>query len=131
MHNSNKSALLAEVVAYETRVWDALVSGDKAADAGHLSDRFLGVYSDGFAGKADHAGQLDNGPTVLSYTLADHKIMAFGENHALLSYRATFRRVGQDRSEMMYVSSVWERMPDGWINVFSQDTPAQEQATPP
>ena len=117
------TALLAALTACETAVWDALVRGDAAADAAALAGDFLGVYSDGFARKSDHVGQLANGPTVQSYTLSQCTARALGPVHALLCYRAQFLRPGQDTAEAMYVSSVWQRTDAGWINIFSQDTP--------
>ena len=122
---NDDAGLLAELIACETRVWQALVNGDRAADDRSLCPDFLGVYPSGFAEKADHVGQLEHGPTIGRYDLRDFQIMSLGPEHALLSYRADFCRAGSSRHEAMYVSSVWRRLGDGWVNVFSQDTPAQ------
>ena len=108
----------------ERRVWDALVAGDRAADAALLHPEFLGVYPDGFADATAHAGQLAQGPSVASYTLEAVRTRTLGPDHALISYRARFRRSGQEAEDVMFVSSIWERGRAGWINVFSQDTPA-------
>lgn len=112
-----------EIETHERQVWDALVSGDSAADARLLSDDFLGVYPDGFAGKSDHTSQLAHGPTVDTFALDQLQLRELGDNHAVLSYRATFTRRGGTTSEVMFVSSIWQRRDTGWINVFSQDTP--------
>lgn len=122
--------LLQEVLACETRVWDALVTGDAAADAAAMSDDFLGVYPVGFAGKADHGRQLDAGPTVARYRLSDARVLPAGPDHALLIYRADYIRVGRTEEEAMFVSSLWRRQGAGWVNVFSQDTPATGAAVP-
>ena len=53
-----------------------------------------------------------------------------GADHAILAYRADFRRTGRTDDEAMYVSSVWQRAPSGWVNVFSQDTPADGRSLP-
>lgn len=119
--------LLAEISTCERLVWDALVTGDATADERLLSAQFLGVYPDGFAGKADHSGQLDNGPTIASYDLQDLRLLTLGPDHALLSYLAVYQRVDAKTPEQMYVSSVWERHGEGWVNLFSQDTPAASQ----
>ncbi|QUJ75809.1 nuclear transport factor 2 family protein [Sulfitobacter albidus] len=116
--------LRADIIARERAVWDALVQGDAAADAAALDGSFLGVYPDGFAGKADHVNQLKAGPTVAAYTLEDVTVRALGPDHALISYRATFTRAGRSTPEEMYVSSLWQRAGVGWVNIFSQDTPA-------
>ncbi|MCP5086708.1 MAG: nuclear transport factor 2 family protein [Rhodobacteraceae bacterium] len=117
---------MATLVACERRVWDALVSGDASVDAAALDARFLGVYPDGFSGKAAHVAQLADGPTVLSYKLSDTRVMHLGSEHVLLCYCASYTRVSRTEPEVMYVSSIWERHDGGWLNVFSQDTPAGE-----
>lgn len=117
--------LLETLLACETRVWQALIDGDAAADAAALDPGFLGVYPDGFAGREDHAAQLANGPTVLWFTLSQARVLDLGPGCAVLSYSARYRRIGRDADEEMYVSSIWRQQPDGgWRNLFSQDTPA-------
>lgn len=113
-------------VGLESAVWDALVRGDMAADAACLSDDFLGVYPTGFSDRAEHAGQLENGPTVSAYQIESPVIRTFTPDHVLLSYEARFQRSASDPIETMFVSSVWSRIDGRWINVFSQDTPAAE-----
>lgn len=116
--------LLIEVLtAQERKVWNALVSGDRAADAALLSDHFLGVYPDGFAGKQDHCGQLEGGATIHSYDMQETRLISLGPDHALLSYRADFQRHAEAPPETMYISSIWQKDAGGWINIFSQDTP--------
>ncbi len=116
--------LLDEILACEIRVWDALVSGDAAADGTALADDFLGVYPDGFAGKDCHTGQLADGATVARFALSEARVMPLGPRHVLLAYHARYVRIGRDEPEGMYVSSIWRRDDGGWVNVFSQDTPA-------
>jgi len=123
-------SLMQELVACETAVWEALVLGDAGADAAMLSAGFLGVYPDGFAGRDSHTGQLSGGPTVAAYELTEARVMRLGPDHALLAYRARYQRVGRSVGEEMYVSSIWQREGDGWLNVFSQDTPATGQPVP-
>lgn len=117
-------ALLAELLQCETAVWEALVSGNMAQDAAALQDSFLGVYPDGFAGKDEHIQQLAAGPTIRTYIIDQEKLMELGRDFALLSYRATYSRPASTGENVMYVSSIWRRRETGWINVFSQDTPA-------
>ena len=112
------------ILALEMQVWQALVTGDAQADSALLADRFLGVYADGFAGKADHVAQLAHGPTVREFTLTETRFRDLGPDHVLVSYRAEFRRPGRAIAQAMYVSSIWERSATGWVNIFSQDTPA-------
>ena len=116
--------LVTELIAQETRVWNALMAGDPTADEALLSADFLGVYPDGFSDRAGHSSQLAQGPSISSYRMEDCRALALGPEHGALSYRAVFRRVGRDRDETMYVTSIWERTETGWINLLSQDTPA-------
>jgi len=121
---NNSSDLLAELKPYEVRVWEALVLGNKQVDEALLDQNFLGVYSTGFAGKAEHVQQLDNGPTIKSYELSAFRVLHLSTDSALLSYRADFIRSNQIFSEAMYVSSIWQRRGQVWVNLFSQDTSA-------
>jgi len=114
---------LATLLELEHGVWRALVDGDADADRRALSADFLGVYPTGFAGRAEHVGQLADGPTVAEYELTDARVVPVSADAALLVYRATYRRPGGDDRQLMYVSSLWCRRADGWVNTFSQDTP--------
>lgn len=112
-------------MALETGVWAALAAGDPAADARLLSEDFLGVYPDGFAGRADHCSQLDAGPTISAWEIAAPRMIDLGEDAALLAYLAIYRTAAApDRERRMYVSSLWRRRDGAWTNIFSQDTPA-------
>lgn len=127
MENTAQIPDLAHFIALETKVWEALVRGDAKADAALLSDDFLGVYPSGFAGRTDHVGQLNAGPVMRDYTLDQARLMVIGADHALLSYRATYARVGGE-IEMMFISSLWQQRDGVWRNSFSQDTPAHPAA---
>jgi len=116
---------LDEIVALETAVWVALRDGDAGADERLLSDDFLGVYPTGFAGKGDHSGQLDEGPTVASFTIDAPVLKVITPDDVLLAYDAGYRRP-EGPEEHMYVSSLWSRRDGVWRNVFSQDTPPGE-----
>ena len=117
---------LNSFIELETGVWDALCRGDAEKDARLLADDFLGVYPSGFANRSDHAGQLANGPTIAEYELSDARLMVLSDSDVLLAYRAVYRRRTngeQGPIESMYVSSLWSRRSDRWVNIFSQDTP--------
>ncbi|WP_245947463.1 nuclear transport factor 2 family protein [Jannaschia seohaensis] len=115
--------MLAELLAAERGIWDALVAGDAEADRAALHSDFLGLYPDGYADRDDHVGQLAQGPTIASYAIESPRASAPGDGLGLLSYRARFTRPGRPE-EAMWVTSLWRRTPDGWLNLFSQDTPA-------
>lgn len=123
--------ILDELIALETQVWSALQRGDADADASLLAADFLGVYPSGFSDRSGHAGQLVDGPTVAQFTILDARAVSLSPDHALLAYRADYRRIGADEFEEMYVSSIWSRRDGDWINVFSQDTPVDSEAKLP
>ena len=116
--------MIEDIISYERRVWDALMTGDATADMSLLHSEFLGVYSDGFSGRDGHVGQLENGPTISSFALSEITVKPLGADHALICYLATFQRSARTTSEQMFVSSIWRQENNGWINIFSQDTPA-------
>ncbi len=115
-------------VRLETGVWDALIAGDPEADRDLLSADFLGVYPQGFEGRAEHVGHLVDGPIMASYSIADARLVELAGDTVLLAYRADYRPVAvgePGEAETMYISSIWCRRGDEWRNIFSQDTPAR------
>ena len=121
------STELEFVVHLESRVWEALVSGDARVDESLLADRVPGVYSTGIAGRDEHVGQLASGPTVKSYAVSNARVMHLCPNTVVLSYLAVWSRPGSEspaRLERMYISSIWQQQHGVWRNVFSQDTKA-------
>ncbi|PRY21484.1 hypothetical protein CLV78_10997 [Aliiruegeria haliotis] len=116
---------LETILHHEKQVWDALATGDRAAEERLLSDDFLGVYESGTGDKAEHVGQLAAGPTVARYAISDPILRELAPGLVLLVYRADYLRVGAapGMDEAMRVSSIWQRHEDGgWRNIFSQDT---------
>ncbi len=119
---------IEQILQLERAVWSALASGDIAADARLLADDFLGVYSSGFAGKEEHTGQLQDGPTVVAYELSEARLQELSKDIVLLAYRANWvRQKGREagEGETMYITSIWRRMDEEWKNIFSQDTRAE------
>lgn len=111
-------------VELETKVWQALVDGDAAADRELLAEDFLGVYPDGFAGRDAHVSQFAAEPTVTDFSINQPHWIELSADAHLLCYLARFRRPGSEEMQTMYVSSLWQRIGDRWQNTFSQDTPA-------
>jgi hypothetical protein len=123
--------LLEDFIRLETQVWRALADGDAEADCRMLSGDFLGIYPTGFADRKSHVEQLLDGPTVASFALYDARMLAVSDSAVILSYRAEFERptsTGVSKAHCMYVSSLWCRRDGAWLNVFSQDTPAESWA---
>jgi hypothetical protein len=118
----------AHFLALESKVWEALATGDMAADESLLSEDFLGVYVSGFADRNEHVAQLRTGPTVLSYELSEARSMPLSDDLVLLAYRADWvpNDAADNAVETVYITSIWRRDGNGWRNMFSQDTPAEE-----
>ncbi|MEJ2018062.1 MAG: nuclear transport factor 2 family protein [Maritimibacter sp.] len=119
---------LDEILACERAVWDALMRGDAEADEAALDPEFLGVYATGFSDRADHVSQIAAGPSVARYEIDQPRLMRLSKGVALIAYRARYLRVGSEAWEAMYVSSIWQRGPYGWRNIFSQDTEESDHA---
>lgn len=117
-------------IGLESKVWSALATGDAEADERLLAKTFLGVYSSGFAGRADHASQLLNGPSVEAFSLSNARLVRLSDGLVLLSYLATWRRKSARpgaEPKLTYVTSIWKCDGESWLNVFSQDTKADDQ----
>lgn len=110
----------------ETRVWEALVNGDGAADGDLLSEDFLGVYPTGFSDRDGHVDQLSGGPTMSAFGLDQAQLTLVAADTVMLSYRARYRQPGRESAQTMYISSLWAQREGRWLNTFSQDTPAVE-----
>ena len=121
--NDKPIATLELMLSLEHRVWQALQRGDQAADLAALADDFVGVYPSGLSDRAGHAEQVSDGPSVLSYEISAPHIQAVGVGCAMLIYHARYQRVGREKEEQMFVSSLWEWQNGVWRNRFSQDTP--------
>ena len=115
----------------EKQVWEALKNGDVNADASLLSDDFLGVYEDGFSTKEDHLAQLRNGPIISSYKIGSIRLLQLGPEIVSLTYSATaifLKNDTQDSQNLLYITSIWARRFNKWVNIFSQDTKGSVQS---
>ena len=109
----------------EIQVWEALKNGDKNADSNLLSDDFLGVYETGLSSKEDHLELLRNGPIISCYKIGSSHLIQLGPEIASLTYSATatfLKNEEQDTQVLLYITSIWARRLNKWVNIFSQDT---------
>lgn len=127
-NKSSPADVLCDVLALEESVWQALLTGDMAADKQALHAEFLGVYPSGFATRQDHMDQLKQGPSIASYRLSQTRLLQLGPAYVCLCYHARFTRINAEAEEAMYVSSIWQRAGQGWVNIFSQDTPESAES---
>ena len=62
------------------------------------------------------------------------RLVELAADHLLLCYRADWRAPRSSGSDQpgaaraMYITSIWSRRADGWINTFSQDTPTEARS---
>ncbi|WP_397536004.1 DUF4440 domain-containing protein [Roseateles sp.] len=118
---------LSAILDLERQVWEAAVRGDPSADESLIHESFLGVYSTGFAGRQQHVSQLNDGPVVSTYEIQEARLVVLKADVVMLAYLARFRTRSAPVDappRRMYVSSLWQCYPEGWLNVFSQDTGA-------
>jgi hypothetical protein len=112
---------LSFFVALERQVWEALQRGDAAADARLLADKFLGVYDSGFESKGQHVARAAKGPALTHFALEMPRLIRVSADLALLAYKARWTDK-EEKLRAAYISSLWERAGEGWLNIFSQDT---------
>ena len=120
---------LETILRLETKVWEALRTGDAELDARMLSENFLGLYPTGFANREDHCAPLKAGPTVADFEIVTPRLIELTPEIVLLAYLAKWRRIkhGEIQAfETMYISSIWQLLDNDWKNIFSQDTPAED-----
>ena len=122
MTPDDKPPGLAGLLALETRVWEALKTGDRAADLAALTETFVGVYPTGVSDREGHAGQFADAPTVEAYEIREARAQVYAPDLAMLIYLARYKRPGENWAEM-WISSLWKDEGDAWRNLFSQDTP--------
>ena len=119
--------LTALIRAQEVQVWEALKNKDKTADRKFLDDHFVGVYRDGFGTAAEHVAQIDDVYQLTGYQLDNVRVFNVSAAAVMIVYRATCQATGTwvaDCAQPLYISSLWIRHGERWVNVFSQDTSA-------
>jgi hypothetical protein len=109
----------------EMQVWEALKTGDKNINSNLLSDDFLGVDETGLSSKSDHLELLRSGPIILCYKIGSSQLIQLGPETVGLTYSATakfLKNDDQDTETLLFITSIWARRLNKWVNIFSQDT---------
>jgi Domain of unknown function (DUF4440) len=83
-----ESPLEREIVANEKQMLDLSALKDLEAYGRRLPDDALGVYSDGYASKADVLGAI-NGMSDLHYSMDNIRVVPVDDTAGLIVYRIT------------------------------------------
>jgi hypothetical protein len=122
---------IEQFVALESGVWEAMLAGDPEKDKALLTENFLGVYNTGFSNREEHCNAIAAGPVAATYKITEPRIMILSTGIVIFSYLAIWTpiRKGKVKSEeKMYISSIWQEFGGTWLNIFSQDTEADQNA---
>ena len=69
--------------------------------------------------------QLKNGPVITSYEMGSARLLQLGPEIVSLTYSATavfLKDKTQNDRKLFYITSIWARRFNKWVNIFSQDT---------
>jgi ketosteroid isomerase-like protein len=127
----------ADIVALETRFWQAMVDDDADTAVELLCEPAVMVSSHG-AFKFDHAGyrkMADQGPMVVtSFKFDDMQVVFPNDDTAVLTYKVTQgvapRGKKDSTSQEMNDTSTWVREGGEWKCVMHTETPAQGKGKP-
>lgn len=122
---TGKDALKATLVGLEKQSWEAWKNHDGKFFQEFLSDDHVEV---GFGGPTNKAtvvkGVAGAGCTVRSYTVDNFELAMFAADTALLTYHAAQDTMcgGKPVPSPVWVSSLYVRRGDRWLNVLYQQT---------
>ncbi|HXM24175.1 MAG TPA: nuclear transport factor 2 family protein [Terriglobales bacterium] len=123
--DGTKESLEREISANEKQMLDLSARKDLEAYGRRLPDDALGVYSDGYASKADVLRAI-SGMSDLHYSMDDVRVIPVGNAAGLIVYRITqdWKEGGKKLARQYYVSSLWQNRDGKWLNPFWQETDA-------
>ena len=84
-----------------------------------------GVYETGLSSKEDHLELLRNGPIISCYEIGSSQLIQLGPETVSLTYSATATFLENDKQNtetLLFITSIWTRRLNKWVNIFSQDT---------
>jgi hypothetical protein len=125
-------ALEEKILALERQVNQLINRRDQTALRSLTADEFLYVDGQGIAGKLDFlSGVSGSGKAdITDFRMEEAKVVELGKEAALIAYGLTAKgtRNGKEFLDQGYASSVWVNRGGKWLNVFSQFTPAKQEA---
>jgi ketosteroid isomerase-like protein len=123
--DGTKEFLEREISANEKQMLDLSARKDLEAYGRRLPDDALGVYSDGYASKAEVLRAI-SGMSDLHYSMDDVRVIPVGNAAGLIVYRIAqdWKEGGKKLARQYYVSSLWQNRDGKWLNPFWQETDA-------
>lgn len=116
--------LLKELLAQETKVYEALKNKDHATVAKMLDQQHYAVLPE--IGRLPLSKVLKLDSTINSYEISDAKAIPVHQDCAILSYKYTWSgtRLGKEAKNLTsFATSVWSKRDGEWRAVFYQETP--------
>jgi hypothetical protein len=113
-------------VHLERQGWDAVKTKDYKTYVRFLAEDFVDVLPDGIQTKSEEEKAIDQ-LTVYDYKWEHLRVVHFSPDVTLLVYKATQKATfcGQPLPTPTWVSSLWMRRNESWLNVFAQETKAE------
>jgi hypothetical protein len=114
------------LVAREQASWDLAIHHDTAAYTALHAPEFIAVGPTGVTDRRTaESSALDTNVHFAHYALTDFHVARIAARTALVTYRV--RASGLDHGKPFtldsYVSSLWSKHGDTWLNLFYQSTP--------
>lgn len=113
-----------EFYALERKMWDAAVSGDRAAFLDTVSQTAVMICG-GYRCTGEEYAGLTADFGVSEYEISDFEITAQGDDTAAVHYIVRTRADRPENSDMagkFHVASVWKKTDGKWQLVFNMDS---------
>jgi len=120
------NSLAQQILAKERAELDALKAGDFNAFGNLIADEAVFVDTFGPASKAEVLKHTE-GFKLTDYKIEDEKFLPISADTGLISYYVTEKgsSQGKEFTAHVYVSALWTKRANGWVCLFSQETPVK------
>jgi hypothetical protein len=116
------------LVSLEEQGWQALAQGTGAEFyERNLTADALMVFSFGLLTREQSVEAIKAAPPWATFRIEDPRVIALTDDSALLTYRCTAQRAGQD-AYSAFVTTVFVRREESWKTAFHQQTPGEPSA---
>lgn len=123
MNDSRDDVLLRTLVALEGAAWKALSQGTGAEFyREHLTEDAVMVFAFGILSRAETIAAMEAAPPWSTYRIAQPMAVRLTDGSAVLTYRATAQRAGQEPYDA-FMSTLFVERDGSWMTAFHQQTP--------